>query len=202
MQRCINFGYRLVNTKPSYNAAPPEWLIKENTHSEKIIAIAWEANLSPFSKMRAIKKLKETIKFYAPECNVIVIGTSLGGLIATEALRDFSAKEVSNLILIGAINAKRCLSLEGIKILNIFSTDDSLAKLATRLLAPLHGSQELEGEDVVNIQIDNVRHDEFLKDIEISSGIYQRQKIGQIISAEVKANLLIDGLPSLPYFSQ
>lgn len=174
LQRLLNLGYRFINAKPNYKVARPDWLTKENTHSEEVIAVEWKADLNPASKASAIKELKKTISFYSAEHTIILVGTSLGGLIATKALAGFSGKEVSNLILVGAINTRRKLSLEGIRVLNIYSKEDLLARLATRISAPMHGSQELEGENILNIEISKARHDELFGDLRIPAGIYKR----------------------------
>ena len=185
LQWLINLGYWFINAKPNYKTAHPDWLTKENTHSEEIVAVEWKADLNPLSKIHAVKELRKAIDIYTKEYNVIIVGTSLGGLIATDALKHFSSSNVSNLILVGSINKHKKIDLDGIKILNVYSKQDTLARLATRFLAPIHGSQELEGENVTNISIRGVRHDQLFKDHKVSSGKYKDKTIGQAIFEEV-----------------
>ena len=181
----IDLGYHFINAKPNYKTAHPDWLTQKNTKSEFVIPVEWKADLNPLSKILAVKKLQEAIDEYKNIYTIIIVGTSLGGLIATDVLKHFTGNEVSNLILIGSINTRKHINLNGIKILNIYSKQDSLARLAIRLLAPFRGSQELIGENVINISIDRVRHDQLFKNNKINTGIYKDRTIGEAIHQSI-----------------
>src|SRR4051812_45079333 len=102
LQQILDLFYFLTNTKATDKVGQPDWLTKENTNSLEIKVMAWKATLNPFVILEAIKQLEKEIILYKDEYNIIVIGTSMGGLIATEALSIFSSKEVSHLILVGS----------------------------------------------------------------------------------------------------
>jgi len=186
-QWVINLGYWVVNAKPNYKVSHPDWLKKRNTHSEDIVSVEWKADLNPLSKIHAVRELKKAIEEYSSDYNIILVGTSLGGLIAMDAVREMSGDKVSNLILVGSINKSKYVKLDGIKVLNIYSTKDKLARLAIRVLHPIHGSQKLEGENVVNIHIAGIRHDQMFKDYKASAGVYMGKTIGEAIYEETRS---------------
>ncbi len=181
----INLCYWFINAKPNYKVEHPDWLKKEHTKSERVEAVEWKSDLNPLSKREAVIELKKAIEKYRKDYNIIVVGTSLGGLIATDALSDFTIDDVSNLILVGSINKHKNISLNGIKILNIYSKKDTLARLATRLLAPIHGSQKLNGANVINVDLGRARHDQLFKDLKIYHGPYKDKTISQIVSLNI-----------------
>lgn len=182
----INLGYWFVDAKPNYKVSHPDWLNKINTHSEEIISVEWEADLNPLSKIHAVKELKKAIDYYSSKYNIILVGTSLGGLIAMDALNDIQENKISNLVLVGSINKKKTVLFDHIKILNIYSKKDKLARFAIRLLHPISGSQILEGKNVVNINISGIRHDQMFMNHKITSGIYKDKTIGEAIFEETK----------------
>jgi len=179
----VNWAFLLINTVPNYRIDVPDWLTNNVMKSERIITLLWKHDLNPFSKRRAVKNLTDEINKYKNEYNIILVGTSLGGTISQEAARHFDNNTISNIVLVGSINKIRTPDLDSIKILNIYSTKDTLAKLAIRLLSPIYGSQYLVGSHIKNIIFDDVRHDQFHSDIKVTSGEYKGQAISQILSS-------------------
>jgi poly(3-hydroxyalkanoate) synthetase len=178
----VDWAFLLINTVPNYRTDLPDWLNPDVMKSERIITLLWKHDINPFSKRRAVKNLIAEINKYKNEYNIILVGTSLGGTISQEAAKHFDNTTISNIVLVGSINKMRAPELDSIKILNIYSTKDTLAKLVTRLLAPIQGSQYLEGKNVKNIIFDKARHDEFQSDIQVTSGEYKNLTISQVLA--------------------
>ena len=179
----IDWAFLLINTVPNYRTTKPDWLTDEVMKSERIITLLWKHDINPLSKRRAVEKLIEMINHHKDEYNIILVGTSMGGAISQEAAKRFDKNTISHIILVGSINKRKHINLDGIKILNIYSNRDILARLATRLLAPIRGSQFLEGKNAKNIILNDLRHDQFFSDARITSGEFKDLTISQAITS-------------------
>ncbi|MDD5566824.1 MAG: hypothetical protein PHH01_01380 [Patescibacteria group bacterium] len=121
----------------------------------------------------AAKKLAKFLKKRPGYDRVVLLGKSLGGIVAEDSLR--YSKELGgiiHLIYVATPHKKSFVDFpQPVKITNIFSNEDMFLNLGRKLLHFGFGRKTIEGAD--NIVIKNMKHADFNKNIVIP---YQGEK--------------------------
>jgi pimeloyl-ACP methyl ester carboxylesterase len=182
-QHLIIFLYGLTRVlKPVYHNYAREWTNEFKAEDREVMWLRWNRGFTIFSRWFGIRRLKHVIRHYDKKHDIKLIGISLGGDIALEAAKSFDDGTIKKIVLICSTNTTTQLDYKNIKVVNIFSPYDIFAKIAAKVLAPIHGGIILQGKNVKNIPIENFSHDEFCANKKIKSGKYKGWTITRLIN--------------------
>ncbi len=161
-----------------------DWRKRVNSKNREVLWLHWGRGITFISKWFAVRKLRRLLRHHRSH-KIKLIGISLGGAISLEAVEKEKNNSVNKIILVCSTNEDKTPDFDT-KIINIYSEKDLFARLATKVLAPVHGGQKLHGKHVVNVQIPDMTHDEFCADSRIKKGKYKGKSITQLINYFLK----------------
>ena len=170
--------YKLTHIfHPVYYDYGNKWKKRLNKEGHKCTILRWRREIDPFSKIKAVKKLRRKIKKLSKDYKIILLGISAGGEIALESL----GEEVEKVILLTSLNENKNINTK-IPIINIYSPYDLFIKMAIKFKSPFKGGIKLQGKNVKNIRLPKITHDEFCSDTKIPSGKYKNKTILEVIN--------------------
>lgn len=172
---------RFLGIKPTLNDHVSVWKKSEHFKNKEFIWMHWRRGIDPISKYLAKLKLQRLLKHYK-NGEVTLVGTSLGGDIILEILKEVNHANIKKIILVCSINEIKNLNFPHPKIYNIFSKADKLAELAINFYSPFNGGEIILGKNVKNIIIPKFDHADFCDDGKIKSGKYKGMKMTELIS--------------------
>jgi len=121
----------------------------------------WSGGITEtFSLNPESKKLAALIEKSEKYNKIVLIGKSLGGIIAEKAIKRTKPKNVSKIIYIATPHKNRKKQFpKNIQIINIYSNQDEYQKLANKILYCGLGKTKLK--NAKNIEIRNLNHSDF-----------------------------------------
>ena len=155
---------------------------KENELAKSSLDEMDTRQIDGLSLWLARRKLARILKHYKNE-KVKLVGVSLGGKIITDLMKEKFYKNISKVVLVCSINDLNKINYKHPAIINIYSENDNLAKLAIDFYAPFHGGQKLNGKNIKNIKLPNIDHDGFCSDRIVNAGKFKGKKITEILSS-------------------
>lgn len=170
----INF---LVPPKKNYSISWAKALKKKN---RDVIWLHWGGGITLVAKWRAVRKLKKLIEHYKNTHNIYLVGLSLGGEIVRATI-PFTDGEVKLVILLCSTNERTKINTKT-RIFNVYSPNDKFAKFSAKELAPFRGGILLEGKNVKNMSIPNLRHEDFFLNRKIKSGKYRGKRMSDVVN--------------------
>lgn len=186
LHKIIVSFYEMLNVHhPIHNNYAELWTKRLTKEGRKVFYLHWNRGFSNFSVNLAKKKLKKIIHSHKNSHDVKIAGISLGGEIAVETANELSDDSIKKIILICATNENKNIDLE-IPIINIYSSADLLAKISTKILAPVKGGVRLIGRTVTNLEIHDFGHDDFCLDKEIKYGAFKGKTMTQLVDFLLK----------------
>jgi len=178
VQKLLLFLYSLTKIfKPVYSNYSKKWADKFEAKNRRVFWLHWSRGITPISRWFAKKRLKRLLKQYSHH-PIKLVGISIGGEVILESIENSPIKKV---ILICSTNEKKEIKSNA-KIINIFSKKDLFARLAMEFLFPFHGGQRMHGENIKNIAIPEMTHDEFCTNIKIKQGKYKGKRITELVN--------------------
>lgn len=185
-QKIIVSFYEMMNVHhPIHNNYAELWTKRLGKEGRKVFYLHWNRGFSNYSVNLAKRKLKRIINEYQNNHDVKIAGISLGGEIAIETANELNDDSIKKIILICSTNKNQNISLK-MPIINIYSSVDLLAKISTRILAPVKGGMRLIGKTVTNLVIDDFSHDDFCLDKEIPYGAFKGKTMTQLVDFLLK----------------
>lgn len=143
------------------------------------IWLHWNRGLSPVSKLLAVRRLRRVIRKYKNTHDIKLVGISLGGEIALEAVKKLRESDVKKIILICPVIEDTRIRFKKIDIFNLYSNHDVFARIASKVLSPVHGN--FKSDNIMNIEIPNFAHDDFCKNEKISNGKYRGKRVSDVV---------------------
>jgi hypothetical protein len=156
-----------------------DWAYDLKKHIESkakidIVVLDWSRGITrTFSLNPAIKKLTVLLKeIHYRYDEIILFGKSLGGVIAEEAVRQFTERKF-HLVYVATPHRRKELRMsQALSVTNIYSSSDKFQQLGINVLYFCSGSRTLRYAE--NIALDNIGHSDFKRNITIS---YQGHEI-------------------------
>ncbi len=141
--------------------------------------LKWDGKLFKVRDIEpAIKSLVVLLVKYQDK-EVDLIAVSLGGFIVQEALLRNPSLKVNKLLYLGAVH-KGNPNLKNVRqAFNIFSIVDKMFFLANNLYEGI-GNAFLRGQNVVNIPLPNVNHDELCKNKTLGTGYLKNKSLFEL----------------------
>ena len=168
--------------RPVYKNYAKDYGQKISKVGRKIVYLDWDRGFTIWSVWRAEKLLSSEINKYLKEgYKINIVGISLGGDIALHIINELKDGDIDKVVLISSINIDKTMDKNITKFLNIYSSDDLLAEVGTRFMAPVHGGDMLEGNSVKNINVDGFSHNQFCSDNIIKNGEYKGKRISELV---------------------
>ncbi len=184
IQKTILFFYHLTNTRdPVYSNYALTWKNKLYKKNRQVTWLHWGRGISAISTWFAVRKLKKIINKYKNTHTISIVGISLGGEIALETLKFFPDSTFDKIILLASINGHAKIKNNTVRIFNLYSLNDTFAKISTKVWAPVHGSMILNGKNVTNVEIDGMSHDQFCSDALIREGRFTGKSIFEVVNS-------------------
>jgi DNA-binding winged helix-turn-helix (wHTH) protein len=122
-----------------------------------------------------LKKLLAKHKY----SDIDIIAVSIGGHILEKTFSEKSFNKINKVLYIGAVHNGRA-KLRGInKMINIYSKLDKMFFVSNDLIEGF-GNFALKGQNVVNIVLKNIRHDELLHNKKINQADIQEKQLYQL----------------------
>jgi len=182
IQRFIVSSYRLLNNRePIYYNYAQSYAHKLRNINRNAIWLHWGRNVFPMSRWLAVRKLRRLIKKYKGNHKIIIVGISMGGEIALEALKNVDEKSINKLFLICPVIENTNHKPRKLKTISFFSKADEFAKISAKVLSPVEGGIKMIGKNIKNINIPRFGHDSFCADKTISFGKNKGKKVSDII---------------------
>jgi hypothetical protein len=185
IQKLIVKAYSLTHVvKPVYTNYANAYTSVFRREGKDSIWLHWNRGLTPISKWLAVKRLRKLIKKYKNTHDVKIVGISLGGEIALEAAKKSLETDIKKIVLISPVIENPEIKFKKIKVFNIYSENDTFAKIAARVLWPIHGNFKLK--NILNIRIPKFSHDSFCRNDIIPFGKYKGKRPSHIVDKFLK----------------
>ena len=122
---------------------------------------SWTGGIGPASIARAARRLAAFIAAHAGYRSIVLFGKSVGGLVAERALLGGGEfPNVTRLIYVAAPHPSRRVRLPArIRLVNIYSPQDRMLRLANTVICRGRGTLVIEGAE--DVRLDRVTHSGF-----------------------------------------
>ena len=168
----------LVHIVPATKDHKKVW--KKKMKLKNIFWMKWTRQIDIFSLWLAKKKLARMLNHYKND-KVTLVGVSLSGKIIIDVIQEKFYKNISKVVLVCSVNDLNKINFKHPAIINIYSKKDNFAKLAIDFYSPFHGGQKLNGENIKNIILPNMSHNEFCSDGIVNAGKFKGKTITEIL---------------------
>lgn len=168
--------------KPVYYDYARDWADNFKSKNRKVILLHWNRNLGLIPLFSAEKKLKTLIEKHHKNYDIRVVGISMGGKIAFDAARKYKKGEVTRLILVGAVGMPDKNPKINIPIINLYSSADKLARIASEIMRPFDRELKIDGGNVKNVRLD-FGHDDLCLNHKSKNGEFNGKTVVQIIES-------------------
>lgn len=180
IRKSIIYLYGLTNVlHPVYYNYGKKYAQDFSYKDKQGIWLHWERGVNPLSRWLAVKRLRKIIKEYSNNYKISIVGISLGGEIALEALNKIEDGKVRKLVLVCPVIENPVIKAKKTKVVSIYSNHDYFAKLSAKILSPIIG--DIKGRGIFNIEIPSFSHDNFCNNDKIKYGKYKGKRIGEVI---------------------
>ena len=181
VQRLIAWVYDYTKTThPIYQNYIKHWQAKLEPEFSTI-TLDWNRGISPQAIAQGAESLRSLIAQYNNH-DIRLVGISMGGRLILEMLRTIDIPLVSQIILVCSAHSHNHEVNPAHRIINIYSEEDELARLAIKTLSPLNGGQPLCGDNVTNVILPDMSHSEFCSDAKIKEGVHQGKHLTDLVA--------------------
>lgn len=171
--------------QPIYTDYTQKWKNGLKGRNKKVMVMNWSRTLGLSSFYSAKNKLLGIINKYHDKYNLKIVGLSLGGKIAFDAVKKLKGDEVKKMAIIAGVGMPDKTDKIKTPTLNIYANNDALAKLASNALTPLGKKLKIGGRNIKNIAV-NLGHDGLCLGKIINMGKLKGKTIIKIIKSFLK----------------
>jgi pimeloyl-ACP methyl ester carboxylesterase len=144
-------------------------------HYDVVELFRWDGRALPRAKdIPESKSFKNLLDKYRDD-SVDIIAVSLGGYVVEMGLKK-SKNQIEKILYIGAVHNRKHIPKNAKKIINVYSGIDKMYMYANNLYEGL-GNAVLDGKNVINIPLKNVRHDELGTNILLKGEKFAEKKL-------------------------
>jgi hypothetical protein len=162
-----------------YDNYSKKWKRGLKLRGQEFVSMNW-LGVSRLFNCYMKSKLKKLIDLYS-DYEISLVGLSMGGNLVIDVLDEVDLKNIKKVVLVASVNNVRSLDFKRLDIVNIYSDEDSLIKLAMKFLFFNRGSKALEGKSVRNVDLPNVSHQGFCNNVEVKSGKFKGRKVLEVV---------------------
>ena len=153
-------------------------------HYDSVEFLKWDGRAVPRAKtIPEAKTFERLIKKHSDEL-IDVVAVSLGGFVVEKGLANFP-KKIQNLLYIGAVHNGKLVSNKIKKVINVYSKKDKMFKVANEIYEGL-GNLALKGENVVNVALNNLNHDELCQNKSLNEPSIKNKNLYDLYSSLLK----------------
>lgn len=128
-------------------------------HYDEVKIFKWDGKLSVSNDIIPASKDLETYLLHRKKHKIDIIAVSLGGFVVQNALEHLKKVKINRLIFVGAVHNGHHRLKNVQKMINVYSLKDKMFIVANDFYEGF-GNMHLEGPNVLNIILKNLRHDE------------------------------------------
>ncbi len=134
----------------------------------------WSGGISGTSMLLAAKRLAKMINDLPDDIPIYLFGKSLGGNVANLAIPSLvNNQKIRKIMYVATPHQPPIILLpKHIQLINIFSPQDNYITFANRTL--FYGFGKVQMQNAINIALPNIRHGEFMKNVET---VYEKKPI-------------------------
>lgn len=149
--KLANWYYQFISEDKNINEAWNSYLKKFG----ELVNFTWDERPSRESVAEAAKRLEKIIEDNK-NSEIVIFAGSLGAEIALSVNNLAKANRV---VLVCPVNKRRIVN--GIKMLEIYSSKDNYARLGKCFFWPFNFSQKMSGDNTSSINVSPLRHKDF-----------------------------------------
>jgi len=155
------------------------------TEYDVVNMLPWNGRVFKKSDIEiAAARLAEHLRKYQND-NVDLIAVSIGGMIVQDALIMASEVKVNKILYIGGVHNGHHKIKNAKQTFNVYSKIDKMFFIANELYEGM-GNAFLNGENVMNLALPEVKHDELVQNIKIRKGALRNRTLFEFYKVLLK----------------